>query len=220
MEFQEIINELTTKMNALDERLEVTKELNINEAFVNASLEFRQPKFTAEVKYGQTNFKYADLPEILDCVTEPLLRHGLCILHDFYNENGIHWLKTYLRYKNGETLGNIAFPIAITGKKMQEIGAQITYSKRYAIAMLCNLCADEDTDDGKAINDQVIIKKISEKQAKEIKDLMGNNASIWNVIKEQYNCNKISEILESQYNTIVTTIKLYNVKNGANNETL
>lgn len=205
---------MSKKDEIMRKTIEVLETANINEAFVNASLEFRQPKFTAKVKYGTTNFEYADLPEILDCVTQPLLKYGLCIVHDFYNEDNIHWLKTYLRYKTGETLGNVVFPVTITGKKMQEIGAQITYSKRYAIAMLCNLCADKDEDDGKAINDQVIVKHISKQQAEEIKALIGQDKEVWNIIKDQYKCNRVSEILAGKYNEIVTTIKLFNIKNG------
>lgn len=203
----------TKENKELIDNLATIERINIHEAFVNAAKEFRQPNFNVTVDYNKVNFQYANLAEILDCVTKPLLKHGLCLIHDFYNENNVYWLKTYLRYVTGETLGNVVFPIAITGKEMQKIGAQITYSKRYAVAMLCNLCADEDKDDGKAVSDDIIIKKITPEQVAKLKELTSNNSKeinkkAWRMIKEVYSCTDLEDILDSQYDGLVVALKM------------
>ena len=71
---------------------------NIIEAFIKASKEFKKPKFNQVVKYGATNFKYADLNEIYDCVKEPLLKQGLVIMHDIFEEDGLHYINTYIQH--------------------------------------------------------------------------------------------------------------------------
>lgn len=190
---------------------------NMNKAFIKASLNFRKPQLTNKVSYGSTKFEYADLSEILDCVTVPLLKEGFFIKHDFYNEGGIHWIKTYLEHESGNTLGNVVFPMVIKDKTMQQIGAQITYLKRYSISSICNIIADSDND-GKEVVGEKLIKTLSPNQAKEIKDLLNNNTESWDLLKKQFGYSKITDILSSQFETIATSLRLFNIKNEAQNE--
>ena len=119
---------------------------SIYEDFIKASKEFKKPKLNKKVQYGKTNFAYADLAEILSCIKEPLLNHGFIIVHEFGFQD-IHWyIKTYLQYKDGEIIGKVGFPIDFEKQTMQDIGKQITYLKRYSLAALCSLAAEEDND--------------------------------------------------------------------------
>ena len=181
------------------------------EAFVRASKNFTKPRFTSKVKYGATNFEYANLSEIMDCVIPSLLDEGFFIRHDFYNEDGIHWIHTYLQYKNGNILGKVIFPIAIADKTMQQLGAQITYLKRYSLSIICNVNADADNDGIEVVGEK-LIKKISNIEANNIKTLLGNNKTAWEMLSKEYGFTKISEITTNKYGEIVTALKLFNLK--------
>lgn len=126
------------------------KKTNVFEAFIAASKKFKKPVFNKKVQYGKTNFAYADLAEILACIKEPLLEHGFVIMHEFDFKNDKQFILTYLQYKDGSGLGKVIFPIALEKQTMQDIGKQITYLKRYSLAALCSLAAEED-DDAKGI---------------------------------------------------------------------
>ena len=193
---------------------------DMHEAFIRASLKFTKPKFNAAVKYGGTNFKYATLSEIQDCILTPLLNEGFYPIHEFYNEGGIEWIKTYLQYKNGNTIGNVILPVTLEGKTMQQIGAQITYLKRYSLSIICNISADSDNDGSEMIGEK-IIKCITNGDAKNIQNLLGNDKAAWEMLSKEYGFSKISEITTNKYNEIVTALKLLNIKNEEkNNETV
>jgi len=187
------------------------KEKEMHEAFVKASLNFRKPSFTNKVAYGRTNFEYANLAEILDCINEPLLKAGFYIKHDFYIDNDQQYIKTYLQYKNGLTLGNVIFPLNVKNKTMQEIGGQITYLKRYSISSICSIFADSDND-GKEVEGQKVMKTIDEKQAKEILALLNKDVKAWELLKKEYGYSKVTDITTNRFESIKTTLKLYNQK--------
>jgi hypothetical protein len=132
-------------------------------AFVKASKKFKQPSFNKQVKYGATNFEYADLSEIIGCVEKPLLEEGFFIVHEMTYEGDSEWITTYIQHESGEKVGFCRFPIEIKGKKMQEVGAQITYLKRYSLASICSLCADADSDakeiEGQELGESLLTKE-------------------------------------------------------------
>ena len=146
----------------------------------------------------------------------PLLNNGLYPIHDFYSEGGFHWIKTYLRYKNGETIGNVVFPIAIENKKMQEIGAQITYLKRYSLSIICNLSADSDND-GQEVVGQKIIKTITPAQIETIKKLLNGDENIGDMIKDKFKFKKVEAVSQDKFGTVVTFINLQNMQKGKSN---
>ena len=186
----------------------------MHEAFIRASLKFTKPEFNASVKYGGTNFEYATLAKIQDCILHPLLNEGLYPVHEFYNESGIHWIKTYLRYKNGNTIGNVVLPVTIEGKTMQQVGAQITYLKRYSLSILCNICADSDNDGSEMIGEK-LIKQVSKDEANNIKKLIGTDKEAWLMLSKEYGFAKITDITTNKYKEISTALKLLNAKNNA-----
>lgn len=188
--------------------------LDMHEAFIRASLRFTKPDYNAAVKYGATKFEYATLARIQDCVLVPLLEEGLYPCHEFYNDGGIEWIKSYLQYKSGGRIGNVELPVSIEGKTMQQIGAQITYLKRYSLAILCNICGDSDNDGSEMIGEKVI-KQISTSEATNIKKLIGKDKEAFEMLAEQYGFAKITDITTNIYKEIVTALKLLNAKNKA-----
>ena len=94
--------------------------------------------------------KYADLAEIRDTVTPALSKHGIAVVNGTdATDGGLH-VVTRLIHKSGQWIES-RFPIAYD--KPQTMGSAITYGKRYNLASIANIAADED-DDANAANDK------------------------------------------------------------------
>ena len=98
--------------------------------------------------------KYADLAEIRDTVTPALSKHGIAVVNGTdATEGGLH-VVTRLIHKSGQWIES-RFPIAYD--KPQTMGSAITYGKRYNLAAVANIAADED-DDANAANEKAVEK--------------------------------------------------------------
>jgi hypothetical protein len=94
--------------------------------------------------------KYADLAEIRDTVTPSLSKHGIAVVNGTDATDGSLHVVTRLIHKSGQWIES-RFPIAYD--KPQTMGSAITYGKRYNLASIANIAADED-DDANAANDK------------------------------------------------------------------
>lgn len=92
--------------------------------------------------------KYADLSAIRDAVVPALSKHGIAVVHTIEHAGDYLTMRTRLIHASGQYVES-TYPIAID--KPQVMGSAITYAKRYSLAALCCISADED-DDGNAAN--------------------------------------------------------------------
>lgn len=106
----------------------------------NASLNKVNPHFKS---------KYADLAEIRDTVTPALSKHGIAVVQGTEATDGALMVVTRLVHTSGQWFES-QFPIAVD--KPQTMGSAYTYAKRYSLAAICNIAADED-DDANAANE-------------------------------------------------------------------
>jgi len=114
-------------------------------------------KAQAEMKNAKLNkvnlhFKsrYADLAEIRDTVTPSLAKNGIAVVHGMDTaENGIA-VVTRLIHSSGQWVES-RFPIAYD--KPQSMASGITYGRRYNLAAITNISADDD-DDANAANEK------------------------------------------------------------------
>lgn len=120
--------------------------------------------------------KYADLPTILDAISEPLQKAGLVIISI---PDGEGLTSILLHSESGEYISATAIMKPIKNDP-QSIGSAITYQRRYSIGSILNLNIDEDDDGNKASGKTVKIdttKAINE--AKDCKDLQDLQL-VWN----------------------------------------
>jgi len=91
-------------------------------------------------------FKYATLSAIIDAIRKPLSENGLAytqiISHDA--DSGFYVLTTTL-YCGNQFLSSKT-PIIIEGQTNQQFGSALTYMKRYALAAILGIAAEEDDD--------------------------------------------------------------------------
>jgi len=110
------------------------------------------------------SFKYATLSKIFEAIRKPLSENGLAytqiISHD--SVSGFYILTTTI-YCGNQFIASKT-PIIVEGDSNQQFGSALTYMKRYSLAALLGIAADED-DDGN-IADGNEIKAMQDKGVK------------------------------------------------------
>ena len=97
--------------------------------------------------------RYADLPETIKCMRGAFASQGLCLYQSPMESADGKWvLATRVMHTSGEWIESTV-PLLFNqdkGSAMQSLASAITYARRYALASLCNLAADDDDDGNSA----------------------------------------------------------------------
>lgn len=136
MRTSESINELATALAAAQAEMK------------NATLNKVNPHFKS---------KYADLAQIRDTVTPALSKNGIAVTQGTDTVDGGIVVVTRLIHKSGQWLES-RFPINFD--KPQAMGSAYTYAKRYSLAAICNIAADEDDDANSAGDKPVVMASV------------------------------------------------------------
>lgn len=141
----------------------MNKSESINE--LAAALARAQTGF-ATIGFNKINphFKrgYADLTAIINATRPALAANGLAIAQFPAAEGNVVTVETVLTHSSGQWIGGMT---SLTASKAdaQGIGAAITYAKRYGLAAILNVAADED-DDGNAASEPPPSQRAAPKQ--------------------------------------------------------
>lgn len=92
--------------------------------------------------------RYADLAEIRDTVNPVLTDNGLAVIQFTTFDLDGFALVTRLLHESGEYIDS-TYPLPGNVDKPQQMGSAITYARRYMLAAMCGITAEED-DDGNA----------------------------------------------------------------------
>lgn len=111
--------------------------------------------------------KYADLAEIIDTTRAVLAKHGLSVVQTTEIQDGQLVLVTTLLHTSGQSLCG-AYPLPMVLEKPQAMGSALTYARRYALAAITNIAAEEDDDANAA---QVEAKNVTPITAAQLKEL-------------------------------------------------
>lgn len=109
----------------------------------NATLNKTNPHFKS---------KYADLPTIRDATVPVLAKHGLTVTQFTRVRDNALLLVTRLAHTSGESIEG-EYPLPYQVDKPQAMGSAMTYARRYGLAAMCGIAAEED-DDGNAAEDE------------------------------------------------------------------
>lgn len=121
----------------------------ISEALAKAQAEFQPIPKNCVNHYGK---RYADLASIFAAVRPALSKYGLAIVQFFTdpvkpNFSGVR-VVTRLCHSSGEWMeSSLELPC---GQKAQEYGSAITYGRRYSLAAILGVAADDDDDGNEA----------------------------------------------------------------------
>lgn len=96
--------------------------------------------------------KYADLPTIRDATIPALAAEGIAVTQFTRVRDGALLLVTRLSHSSGGSIeGEYPLPYAVD--KPQAMGSAMTYARRYGLAAMCGIAAEED-DDANAADDE------------------------------------------------------------------
>lgn len=94
------------------------------------------------------NSKYADLASIHEACREPLSSNGIAVTQRVTSSMEGVRVSTKLIHASGEWMKDSLF-LPVTQKTPQGFGSAITYARRYSLAAMVGIAAEED-DDGNA----------------------------------------------------------------------
>lgn len=114
------------------------------------------------------NYNYTDFDTVVKTVKPILKRNhlGFCQLLDS-KENGKNGVTTILFHESGESFQSwFELPAVVLGKanNAQNIGAAISYIKRYALCAILGCSSDEDTDGMTGAQMEQAQKQMQQKQ--------------------------------------------------------
>lgn len=111
-----------------------------------AAFQAELPKIDLDGTNPHFKSKYATLGNVTKNVFPKLAEHGFSFTTGSFVDNGVLVLDAHLLHESGESR-SMQFPITETNP--QKVGSAVTYYRRYALAALTGVVADED-DDGNA----------------------------------------------------------------------
>ena len=108
-----------------------------------------QGAMTSAEKDGKGNYgKYASLAAIWDAIRAPLSVNGLSVTQTMSMDDGRPILETTLMHASGQWETSCV-PILAKDGSPQQFGSGLTYARRYGLAPIVGIAADDD-DDGEA----------------------------------------------------------------------
>lgn len=92
-------------------------------------------------------YSYLTLDKLIEETRPVLAKHGLAILQPLTNVNGEPAVKTMLIHVSGQMIDG-DYPITKAGMKQvndaQQMGAAVTYARRYGLAAMLNIAQVDD----------------------------------------------------------------------------
>lgn len=116
-----------------------------------AALAKAQSEVKAALKDSKNpHFKssYADLTSIWEACRTALTKNGLSVVQRTDFSDADVWLETMLLHSSGQSIAG-RYPLRPQQQTPQGYGSALTYARRYALAAMVGVVADED-DDGNA----------------------------------------------------------------------
>jgi ERF superfamily protein len=167
--------------------------------------------------------KYADLSSIWDACREPLAKNGLSVLQmPTDSEAGRVGLTCMLLHSSGEYI-SCTVSTKLRQEDAQSVGSALTYLRRYTLAAMVGIVADEDDDGNSAsapgrqqstsaptqANGNGHTGKASEKQVKMLFAIWkssGYDGILQDWIKESYGC-KVDDLTMRQASEAIEALQ-------------
>jgi len=154
---------------------------------VNSMNDFIKSK---TVKYGATNFEYVPLDDILDRCK---YHKKWAVQQALSSENGIPTIETIFIHESGHRHESGKFPLVFSANaKPQEIGAVITYMKRYQLGSFLGLATETDNDAN--FESEVVEQKATQKQV--------------DLLAKHYTGDNLAKLLEANHITKLDDISM------------
>jgi len=184
------------------------KIVSFKQKIINARKEMTKPLRGGDNDYK--NYKYVTLEDLYNATIPALLNNGLFVTNykTFINDR----LVLVTEIKDAESDMSIStFGVLNETLKIQDHGGELTYHSRYNLGNLLSIRTDFD-DDAQGIANVKPVKMITKEQVDKLKKLINGNKTMGRMIRESYKFNLLTEIPEDKFETILTAINLYKIK--------
>jgi hypothetical protein len=161
--------------------------------------------------------KYADFTSVMDACRIPLSSNGLSIMQYCETVNDKTILVTMLAHTSGQFIKSY-FPLNPKSLDSQAVGSALTYAKRYCLAAMIGVVADDDDDDAELateIEKQAPLpkKKITASQVMEIKKLedqldKDSKDRFYSWLNTTYDVKSIEDLPSDSYITTVNNLEI------------
>lgn len=138
--------------------------------------------------------KYAELDDIINTIRPTLEKHGLAFIQNPVQADGQVGVYTVLIHKSGEYIQFDPVMIPLQKATPHQVGAALTYAKRYSLGAALGLATEEDTD-GNEINNQSSKNKQVKQETPGERKAKG--------IKAMYDEAKRKNLTEAEYKAIL-----------------
>jgi hypothetical protein len=150
---------------------------SLSKALVMAQAEFKSVQMNSVNPFFKS--KYADLGAVIETCKPVLSKHGLAVSQLVEGEDGQAGVTTMLLHESGEFIST-SLIVPISGSNIsQEAGKTITYLRRYGLAAILGLYADEDNDSEGSHKDTSAGAKQEVKQDEMVDYLSGKVVSLF-----------------------------------------
>jgi len=119
-------------------------------ALAKAQGEFLPVEKDGAVNAGKFSYRYSTISAIRKATTPALSKNGLAVTQVIDHIGDLHYLRTVLMHTSGQTIeSEMVINVAL---KPQDLGSLLTYLRRYQLAAILGIVADEDEDGQMAQN--------------------------------------------------------------------
>lgn len=156
-----------------------------------------------QTKNGITSFHYVPLDDILSKIKE---NNNFALMQPIgTDENGITGVKCILIHKSGHVIESNTYPFQLNeNAKLQDVGSEITYIKRYALGSFLGMATEEDNDGNDQEALEVSDRKATKKQVETI--LKYYSGAALELLLKENNIKKIEDITLKKASILIRKI--------------
>lgn len=111
-------------------------------AFLNAQKEMSNATKSADNPFFKK--KYADLNSVREAVLPALHKYGMSAIQPTIVFEGKNYVETMILHESGEWFSSLTEIITDKQNDAQRHGSGLSYARRYGLASICNIGADDD----------------------------------------------------------------------------
>jgi hypothetical protein len=117
---------------------------------------------TYQTSKGQTDYKHADLANVVEIINSALSNHGLSASWKTNQENTISVKCTITHVLGHSESTTLSSPPDSSGGKnsIQAVGSTVTYLQRYTLLALLGLAAHDQDNDGQSASNDIVKDKL------------------------------------------------------------
>ncbi len=193
--------------------------MTIYEALALAHGEMTDPPKTSQ----GYNYKFAPMEKVVEIARPILAKHGLFVMQFPINDGESVGVRTIVGHKSGEKIEDyISMPLSDVvqkGNAAQQIGAVITYLRRYSLMAVCGMAPEDDDAQSvpakaekksypsKAKWEPSADKDITEKQLKLLNTLLSVKGKNRSILYETFNVESLKDLNELQASAAIKKLK-------------